>query len=356
MNTPKTKMFGRVLAAALVSAAAVSGKASAIHDYRPELQAAAANTAVQQALLDSTSHHLDTLRMRMNMPQCTMGKMGPEAPADKDAFWMVYDGGYDSIGKDAGLGSYSRSHHGLLMGLERQLCCNSNVGLAFGYERSDIRCSPFDATDDTYFLDLYSSVRTGDYNHKFSFGMGLHDMSTTRNAYAMGDLVTAKGSSDSRSFNLGYELSKDYKLSDRAMMTPFLSVNYAYIDTDSINERWGDYRGVRSNFGSMNLLQLSPGIAYTRSISILPHQAPAQMSLSLAGVVEFSEHQPDTRNSIREYELKVKGHERDRFFGQLGMNLTMPVTAHTDVVAGAYGRMGENTWSAGGNIGLRWVF
>lgn len=349
-NTPMS--LRRALPLTVVAFAALTSVAEA--KKAPVLLTSAeanAVTAVQQSLLDSTGHHMDILRSHIRPAHCNYGKMGAEMPQQRNGLWMVYEGGYDRVQGDA---DYKRYANGLLMGLDRQLCCNATLGVAFGYEHSNARQTPFKATDDTYFIDLYSAVRTGCYNHKFTVGVGLHDIDTSRggNMLTMGN----SGSMDTHTINVGYELSRDFRICDRSFYTPFLTVNYAYADGGDIREN-GTY-AQQINYDSMNLLQAGLGVAYQRTFRALPAQHDGTFGLSLAAVAEFSERNPNATvtDTLRGDRLTGKGNERKAFFGQLGMTLNIPMSDRTDMVAGAYGRLGDDRSSVTGNVGLRYAF
>lgn len=346
-NTPMA--LRRALPLTVMTAAALASTAYADRANVIPKTSANAVTAVQQSLLDSTGHHMDILRSHIRPAHCNYGKMGAEMPQQRNGLWMVYEGGYDRIKGDS---TYKRYANGLLMGLDRQLNCNATLGVAFGYEHSNARQTPFKATDDTYFIDLYSAVRTGCYNHKFTVGVGLHDIDTTSggNMLTMGN----SGSMDTHTINAGYELSRDFRICDRSFYTPFLTVNYAYVDGGDIRENGAYARQI--NYDSMNLLQAGLGVAYHRTFRALPSQHDGTFGLSLAGVAEFSERHPDATINDMAWGGKAKGNERKAFFGQLGMTLNIPMSDRTDMVAGAYGRLGQDRSSVTGNVGLRYAF
>lgn len=320
------------------------------------------NTIVQQAALDASSHHLDTLRSRITMPTpCTWEKGMREMPERRNDLWMVYEGGYDHLSSQAAMGAYSRTFQGLLLGYDRQLCCNATLGIAFGYENAISRSSGCRAEDDTYFIDLYSGVRTGKLDHKFSVGVGLHDFDTTRSVSVSAPghdfLSSCTGSADATAINVGYELSYDYELSDKSVVTPYLDVNYAYIDLDNLRE--SGEAGVTTDFDSLNLLQVALGARMDRRFTGLAHQDRGTLTFSAQAVGEFSERRPSALNRFNFGEgdsFRVNSLKRAPFYGQIGVNAILPLSAHWDMIGGAYGRLGHDRGSVAGNVGLRCSF
>lgn len=322
----------------------------------------AGNTIAQHAALDASSHHLDTLRSRITMPTpCTWEKGLRQMPERRNDLWMVYEGGYDHIDGQAALGAYSRTFQGLLMGYDRQLCCNATLGIAFGYENSISRSSGSRIDDDTYFIDLYSGVRTGKLDHKFSVGVGLHDFDSSRRVSIAApgyDFVSdCSGSTDATAINVGYELSYDYQLTDKSVITPYLDVNYAYINIDNLHE--GGAAGVTTDFDSLNLLQVALGARMDRRFTGLAHQDRGTLTFSAQAVGEFSERRPTALNSFSfdgGNSFRVDSLKRAPFYGQIGVNAVLPLSAHWDMIGGAYGRLGHDRGSVAGNVGLRCSF
>ena len=323
------------------------------------------NTIAQHAVLDATSHHLDTLRSRITAPTpCTMGKGGWEMPARRNDVWMVYTGGYDSISSQSTMGKYSRTWNGLLLGMDRQLCCHATLGLAFGYENGIARAPETKFDTDTYFIDLYSAVRTGSYDNKLSVGVGIFDFDTRRgitvSAPGHDFAATAQGSMTAHSINVGYELSRDFVLeSQNAVATPFFDVNYAYIDINNLREHGAGAASLNTQYDNLNLVQLGLGARYTMQFRALPQRERGTLTASASAVFELSDRSPDALNSFVGAEglpFSVESSKRDCFYGQFGLNVTIPLSEQLDLVAGGYGRVGAKRGSVTGNVGLHYEF
>lgn len=321
-------------------------------------------TAAQHTALDAASHHLDTLRSRITMPTpCTWDKGVRQMPDRLSDLWMVYEGGYDHMDGQAAMGSYSRTFQGLLLGYDRQLCCNATLGIAFGYENSIARSSGVRVDDDIYFIDLYSGVRTGKLEHKFSAGVALHDFDTSRGIHiaAPGHDFSARseGSMDAYSINAGYELSYDYQLSDKSIVTPYLDVNYAYIDIDNLRESGAGAASLTTGFDTMHLVQVALGARVDRRFTGLMNQERGTVTFHAQAVGEFSDRRPGAVSSFDfpgSEGFRVNSLKRAPFYGQIGMNVVLPLSLHWDMVGGAYGRLGHDRGSVAGNVGLRCSF
>lgn len=343
-------LLRRALAAAVVVVSGVAGYAFA----------AAPGSSVTLAplsVLDGASYHLDTLRTRIRMPEpCTNDKIGtPVMPALRDSLWASYVGGYNRFNGDSSHPSdYTRTFQGLLMGLDHQLCCKSLVGIAFGYEEAIARTAGTRMDNDTYFIDLYGAVRTGNLNHRLSVGVGLHDFSSHRHG-GWDVLDSASGGIDSRSINVGYELSRDYVVDARTVFTPFMTVNYSFSHYDSLNERVGRYNFV-SDYDDQNLLQVALGARTAYKFNIVSGWEDATLTTSLAAVVEFSEHRVKGTHRFDGETFDVRSMKREPFFGQLGFDLSMPMANQWEMQAGVYGRLGPDRGGVAGNVGLKYDF
>lgn len=322
------------------------------------------NTLAQHSALDGTSHHLDTLRSRITPPtRCTWDKGGYHMPERLNDAWAVYEGGYDHMSAQASMASYGRTFQGFLMGYDRQLCCNATLGIAFGYENSIARTSGARMEDDAYYIDLYSGVRTGNFDHKFTLGVGIHDFDSSRGitiaAPGHDYNGSASGSMKGHSINVGYELSYEYQLRNDTLLTPYLDVNYAFIDLNNLREN-GDYgAALTTEYDRMNLVQVALGARYERHFAGLQHQERGTFILSAQAVGEFSDRRPDARNhfeGIDGYSFEVDSLKRAPFYAQLGMDVILPLTPHWDMIGGAYGRLGHDRGSITGNVGLRYDF
>ena len=343
-------LLRRALAAAVVVVSGAAGYASAATP-------GSSVTLAPLSVLDGVSYHLDTLRARTRMPEpCAHDKIGtPVMPALKDSLWASYVGGYNRFSGDSSHPSdYTRTFQGLLMGVDRQLCCNSLVGISFGYEESIARTAGARMDSDTYFIDLYGAVRTGCLNHKLSVGVGLHDFSSRRHG-GWDVLDSASGGIDSRSINVGYELSRDYMVDSRTTFTPFMMMNYSFSHYDSLNEQVGNY-AFTSDYADQNLLQMGVGARVAYKFNIVSGWEAATLTTSLAAVVEFSEHRVKGTHRFDGEGYKVSSMKREPFYGQLGFDLSMPMASQWEMQAGAFGRLGPDRGGVAGNVGLKYNF
>lgn len=343
-------LLRRALAAVVVVVSGVAGYAFAAIP-------GASVTLAPLSVLDGASYHLDTLRSRIRMPEpCAHDKIGTAVmPALKDSLWASYVGGYNRFSGDSSHpADYTRTFQGLLMGLDRQLCCNSLIGISFGYEEAIARTAGNRMDNDTYFIDLYGAVRTGCLNHKLSVGVGLHDFSSSRHG-GWDVPVSANGGIDSHSISVGYELSRDYMVDSRTVCTPFMMMNYSFSHYGTLNEHAGRYK-FASDYSDQNLLQAGVGARVAYKFNIVPGWEDATLTSSLAAVVEFSEHKVKGIHRFEGETYDVSSMKREPFYGQLGVDLTMPMSSQWELQAGAYGRLGVDRGGVAGNVGLKYEF
>ncbi len=252
----------------------------------------AANTVAQHSVMESSRHHLDTLRQWIALPTCPeQAQVNPAdakgapvtmtQPVDaKSNVWATYTGGFDMIDESsANMGGYTRSYQGGMLGYSREVNCKLLLGVDVAFENSVSRTDLTHFHADSYLFDLYGSARTGRFNHRFSVGMGIHDFSSDRtvlvNAAAHTFNDKAYGNFMARSINVGYELSTDFEVTERATVSPYLAVNYAYHSFSTLREGGLDTAGLVTELEDMNQLEVAAGARYAYSFGLVKDQAPA---------------------------------------------------------------------------------
>lgn len=316
---------------------------------------AAGNLVVTNMMMDSTRSHLSTLRGHMGAPTCKDTKAG--AIKKGNNAWAAYTGGHDTIDSDKYTGEYSRSHQGAIIGTDHSLSCNASVGIALGYESAKAHQDSTHAEADTVFADVYTTVKDGAFTHRFSAGVALHDIDVKRHTFvsAAGHTYTgnSKGSMDAISWNLGYELSYDVKLSSAGTLTPFAAVDVAIHQMDTLREKGQGDASVITKYDEPVQVDVALGAAYTHTFA-----SGAALSASAAIHGELSETQPEADNHFAGAGRKwtTKSAERTPVYGELGASVVMPVTTSTSLIGGGNFEFSTDRTSVGGHIGVNVKF
>ena len=316
---------------------------------------AAGNLVVTNMMMDSTRSHLSTLRGHMGAPTCKDTKAG--AIKKGNNAWAAYTGGHDTIDSDKYTGEYSRSHQGAIIGTDHSLSCNASVGIALGYESAKAHQDSTHAEADTVFADVYTTVKQGAFTHRFSAGVALHDIDVKRHTFvsAAGHTYTgnSKGSMDAISWNLGYELSYDVKLSSAGTLTPFAAVDVAIHQMDTLREKGQGDASVITKYDEPVQVDVALGAAYTHSFA-----SGAALSASAAIHGELSETQPEADNHFAGVGRKwtTKSAERTPIYGEIGASVAVPVWKTTSVIGGGNFEFSTDRTSVGGHIGVNVKF
>ncbi len=329
------------------------------------------NTIAQHSVMDSSRHHMDTLRRWITLPSCTVSQpedgKGPLVVTQdtQSTVWATYTGGYDMIDEPSSeMGGYTRTYQGVQTGYSRQLSCSFLLGLGLGYENSVSRSTATHFHADSYFVDLYGSARTGRFNHRFSAGMGIHKFATDRHVYVHAPnghsfSDTAYGDVEARSLNLSYELSRDFELTEASTLSPYLAVNYAYHAFNTLREGGMGSAGLITEYEDINQLELALGARYAYSFALVQHQAPATVFAAAELKAEFSDHEPTASNAFQEHEelkFRVKSLERSPFYGEIGAGLSVPFAERWSAhVSGSY-EFGSDRNALNGGIGVQHQF
>lgn len=314
---------------------------------------AAGNLVVTNMMMDTTRHHLNTLRSHMGTPTCK----GTEKSGNIHA---AYTGGHDAIGGDEYTDDYTRTHQGALIGTDYSVSCNASVGLALGYENSTGRMDGTRADADTMFADLYTTLKTGAVTHRFSAGVALYDIETKRNVFiAAGGhsyMGSSKGSMDAISWNLGYEISRSMKPGETRTLTPFAAITLAFHQLDTLNEKGQGDASVTTNYDDPVQLDVALGVAYTQRFASFTADSSA-LTVSAAIHGELSKHRSTADNHFAHGpSWKTRSSERTPVYGELGASVAVPVYKTTSLIGGGTFEFSEDRVSVGGNIGVNVKF
>ncbi len=336
------------------------------------------NTVLQHSVMDGSRHHLSTLRRWTTLPTETPATASVVVPDGKapamvapvkeepqSTVWATYTGGYDSLDQaGSSMGGYSRTFQGLQMGYSRQLNNELLLGLGLGYENAVARGEGTHFHGDSYFVDLYGSARTGSFNHRFSAGVGIHKFGTERNVYVNAPnghsfSGTGYGDTEAASIILGYELSTDYKLTEAATLTPFVTLNYAYHSFNNLMEGGLEDAGLITEYDDIHQLELAIGARYAYSFGLVKDQAPATVFASAELKAELSDHQPTAESRFigaTDLPFQVKSIDRSPVFGEIGAGIVIPFAERWSGTISGSVEFGSDRNAVNGGIGVSHQF
>lgn len=317
---------------------------------------AAANLIVPNMMMDSTRHHLSTLRDHINAPVCS------KTVNSKGNVWAAYSGGHDYIGGDDNMDKYSHNYNGAIIGGDYAVNCNWAIGLSAGYEGSIARTTGTRADVNTTFIDAYAVGRTGNFIHKFSVGVGIHrsDMTRATNIAAKGHDYhgVSTGKVKSTSVNFGYDVARLYAIDETSSISPFFAVDLGIQNLKDLNEKGQEDASVVTKYKNFTQLDAALGVSYAHTFQAFAQQAGV-FSVSLAMHSEFSAHRATADNHFvdtPEDKWKTRSAKRAPFYGELGGNVLVPFTEHFSGTAGMSFEFSADRTYIGGHAGVNYRF
>ncbi len=317
---------------------------------------AAANLIVPNMMMDSTRHHLSTLRDHINAPVCS------KTVNSKGNVWAAYSGGHDYIGGDDNMDKYSHNYNGAIIGGDYAVNCNWAIGLSAGYEGSIARTTGTRADVNTTFIDAYAVGRTGNFIHKFSVGVGIHrsDMTRATNIAAKGHDYhgVSTGKVKSTSVNFGYDVARLYAIDEVSSISPFFAVDLGIQNLKDLNEKGQEDASVVTKYKNFTQLDAALGVSYAHTFQAFAQQAGV-FSVSLAMHSEFSAHRATADNHFvdtPEDTWKTRSAKRAPFYGELGGNVLVPFTEHFSGTAGMSFEFSADRTYIGGHAGVNYRF
>ena len=317
---------------------------------------AAANLIVPNMMMDSSRHHLSTLRDHMHAPVCS------KTVESKGNLWAAYSGGHDFIGGDDNMDKYSRNYNGGIVGGDYAVNCNWAIGMSAGYEGSIARTTGARANVDTTFIDAYAVGRTGKFIHKFSVGVGIHRASVTRatNIAAKGHDYhgVSKGKVRGNSVNFGYDVARLYAIDEVSSVSPFFAVDLAIQSLKTLKETGQDDASVITKYKNFTQLDAALGVSYAHTFQAFAQQAGV-FSVSLAMHGEFSAHRATADNHFVGAPAdtwKTRSAKRAPLYGELGGNVLVPFTEHFSGTAGMSFEFSADRTYIGGHAGVNYRF
>ena len=318
------------------------------------------NVLPQLMLFDASRHHLNQLRKQMEMPVCPRTWKG--APTRKSNAWLTYTGAHDSLNGDANMGDYTRSAHGAMMGVDTALTCKLRAGLSLGYETASGEADAAKVDADSIFVDAYATAYTGHIKHRASIGLALTSFDSRRGVEVEAGYHsfhgTARSDTDALTLNIGYEISSDYKLSERSWLTRFASLNLAWHNLDDMKESSLGEIGLVSEYDSEWQAGVAVGLAYNREFAAVKYEAPAVFSAHAAVHFELLADKATVNNRFSGLEGSWEAHSMDReqLYLELGVGVMVPLSPAWTASAGAAVEVGADRSAFSGNVGVRYAF
>ncbi|PCJ30771.1 MAG: autotransporter domain-containing protein [Gammaproteobacteria bacterium] len=189
--------------------------------------------------------------------------------------WFKPFGSWTKQDNRQGVTGYDIDSYGLVAGLDGDLSSTWNVGIALSYITSDVEStlsSGKNATDiDSYLATIYASKQLDDRTlWSLQSSVGFNEYDSARRLFT-GDV--ARADYDGWQFLLSSELARNFDVSTKTTVTPYINARYSYVDVDAYRESGAGALNLIVEDDSADSLVLSAGVksqyAASESLTIL---------------------------------------------------------------------------------------
>jgi outer membrane autotransporter protein len=250
------------LAAAITSYTSGSTTAAnqVLGSLAPSVTGGAQNTA-----LEVGTETQDVANVRMSALRDGDDKSGVAAGASANGVSLWLEGYGQHANQDAmdSVAGYSANTWGGVVGVDStNLLDRSVLGVAFNYGHSKVDADDANNTHtglDNYGVDLYGTYDLG--NKMFVAGQaGYAYNKENTDRYNVGGLgVTASGDTHSDEWTARADLGRNYPMDGGLTLTPDVSANYGYLNTQGYSETGAGNADLNVNSNDQNVLALGVG-------------------------------------------------------------------------------------------------
>lgn len=249
--------------------------AQAMGSIKPETLAAVAGASTPvlgQALSGDTERQLRAIRNRSvsgstgNDCVALDNKSGlASTPAPAHFFaWVNAEGNRAEQNNDGLEAGYSLNSWGATLGAGMQVTGNFSLGLALTAMKGELKSDGPDRLDgdmDTTYLSAFARYNSGKWSHALVGTMGAMDADYDRSVSHAYGSYTTQGDTEGSAYGFMYEVSRDYFLSSRSVLSPVFNVSYRHAEVDSYGEK-GSNAALTVNEQSLDTVTLGLGARY----------------------------------------------------------------------------------------------
>jgi len=183
--------------------------------------------------------------------------------------WLKPFGGWTEQDTRQGVTGYNIDSYGLALGFDGDVSASWNVGFAFAYINSDVKSNLVSGSHnidmDSYLTKVYATNMLDDVTAlNLQFGAGVSDYKSNRRLFT-GDVANADY--DSWQIQASAELERSYSVSDKTVVTPYVHVDYSYVDVESYNETGAGALNLNVASDSADSLVVGAGIKADQTVS-----------------------------------------------------------------------------------------
>ncbi len=323
--------------------------AQAMGDIKPETLAAVAGASTPVlglALSGDTGRQLRAILNRSvsgtNGNDCVAldnksGLASTQAPARFFA-WMNAEGNraeQNNDGLDAG---YTLNSWGATLGAGMQVSSDFSLGLALTAMKGELKSDGPDRLDgdmDTTYLSAFARYNRGKWSHALVGTMGTMDADYDRSVSHAYGSYTAQGDTEGSAFGFMYDVSREYFLSSRSVLSPVFNVSYRHVEVDSYGENGGN-AALKVGEQSLDTVTLGLGARYAALVGKQTLNRACSFEARALAKYDFGDRQSATDVGLASFASRTHARVESAELGacglELGAGISVPV-GHGSVFA-----------------------
>ena len=316
--------------------------AQAMGSIKPETLAAVAGASTPvlgQALSGDTERQLRAIRNRSvsgsTGNDCVAlddkrGLASPPAPAHFFA-WVNAEGNRAEQNNDGLEAGYSLNSWGATLGAGMEVTGKFSLGLALTAMKGELKSDGPDRLDgdmDTTYLSAFAHYNSGKWNHALVGTMGAMDTDYDRSVSHAYGSYTTQGDTDGSTYGFMYDVSRDYFLSNRSVLSPVFNVSYRHAEVDSYCEN-GSNAALTVDEQSLDTVTLGLGARYAALVGQQALNRACTFEARALAKYDFGDRQSATNVGLARFasrtRARVESGELGAFGVELGAGIAVPV-------------------------------
>ena len=308
--------------------------AQAMGDIKPETLAAVAGASTPvlgQALSGDTGRQLRAILNRSvsgsNGNDCVAldnksGLASTQAPARFFA-WMNAEGNRAEQNNDGLEAGYTLNSWGATLGAGMQVSSDFSLGLALTAMKGELKSDGPDRLDgdmDTTYLSAYARYNRGKWSHALVGTMGTMDTDYDRSVSHAYGSYTAQGDTEGSAFGFMYDVSREYFLSSRSVLSPVFNVSYRHVEVDSYGENGGN-AALKVGEQSLDTVTLGLGARYAALVGQQTLNRACSFEARALAKYDFGDRQSATDVGLASFASRTHARVESAELGACGLEL-----------------------------------
>lgn len=267
-----------------------------------------------------------------------------------DPVWFTSWGHGGDIDGDSNAAKVNNNGWGIAVGSDGEVSENVFAGLVLGYEHTEVKSNARSSTAniDAFHLGGYAATELNTIKLRGGMAYSYLDTAMERDIWIEGLQGTAKSDPNGWQFQIFGDVSKDFKLSDTATVSPYVNIAHVWLNFDGEKEH-GSLAALDIKGGLDSTTFTTLGVRSEFKLSTIPN-------ISLYGDLGWQHAFLDTNNytSNRFHNVGnrflIKGIVVGEDVALIGAGFNLNINDKNSITLGYQGQIGSNTSDHSGNV------